>query len=133
MSHASHKALGLPVGRRANLHAVKTATPQDLMASLLGEEGVGTVADIARATGVNYQRLLRWSNGTSSAVPQDEMADLVAALGRDPEAYGVQPSLAWRQKRDQHQAPPPWFVDFQIAHMAKLDELNDKLDALLAR
>lgn len=125
MSQASHKAYGLPVGCRASLHAVKTATPQDLMASLLREEGVGTVADIARATGVNYQRLLRWSNGTSSAVPQDEMADVVAALGRDPDEYGVQPSLAWRQKHEQASAPPPWAVELH----AKIDRVLTILES----
>lgn len=124
----------VPFGGRATLRRVDTAatTPQDLLVQLLEESDFATVADIARASGWNYQRLHRWSKGSvgAEAIPQDDLADLLVDLERRPEDYGVRPSLAWKRKRLQR-GPGASLID--AAEMHRLEQLAAALDAIGAR
>lgn len=121
----------VPVTGRATLRRVDTVTttPQDLLAQLLEESDFGTVADIARASGWNYQRLHRWSKGSvgAEAIPQDDLADLLVDLERKPDDYGVRPSLAWKRKQLQR-GPGAAIID-----PAQADQLAAMLEGIVSR
>lgn len=97
MSYASHNGNAMPPARHATLRRMDA---KELIATLLREPDFGSVADIARASGWNYQRLHRWSKGSVADIGQDDLADLLVTLDREPQVYNVVPSLSWRRRRD---------------------------------
>lgn len=121
--------------------------PADLLEKLLSEPDFSSVAEIARTAGWNYQRLHRWSKGSvgADAIPQDDLADLLIDLERNPDDYGVRPSIVWKRKHIRASAiwagdtdavaaeAPPWFRQHVEQLDAQIKELHDKLDTLLNR
>lgn len=111
-------------------------TPEELVARLLASPDYGTVAEIARAAGWNYQRLNRWSKGSGGQISQDDMADLLGALELRPEDFDIRPSLIWRRAHeraaDQTEAPA-WFTKEMERYFEALAELDRKLSDLLQR
>lgn len=115
---------GMPRTRHATLRPVsETAVngPQELIVALLSEPDFRNVADIARDSGWNYQRLQRWYKGSVGGIAPDDLADLLIDLGREPDHYGVTPSLAWRRKHAEDiaaraaadpDAMPAWFAQW---------------------
>ncbi len=126
MSHASSVTGGMPPTRRATLRSVRetATTPRDLLEALLTEEDFATVADVARASGWNYQRLQRWWKGSVGDIPPDDMADLVVSLGRHPDDYGIRPSIPWRRSFEASDpgAAPAWFERWAAEQAAKLEQ-----------
>ena|SRR5690606_2833384 len=107
MSHASHSVSGMTLAARATIWAMPAdgPTPQDLIAQIIDQTEYRDVAEIARASRWNYQRILRWANGSTGGITQDAMADLLVDLELNYEDFGVRPSKVWRDRTTDQLAP----------------------------
>lgn len=110
----------------------RQTTPQELVEKLLEHPQFQTVADIARASEWNYQRLQRWKNWDVGGISQDDMADLLNAMKFKPSDYGVQPSIAWeRRNLGTLNEPPEWFKQYAEQQAAFQADVISRLDLLL--
>lgn len=89
----------------------KHVTAADVIGRLLQESAdFPTLSSIAGASSLSAPTVTRWRDDHQGSIPHDQLASFLEELGREPEDYGVQPSIAWRSRRAmrEQRALPKW-------------------------